>query len=162
MVCLRWCSVKEPSCLYRRCGFDPLIRKILWRRKWQPTPVFLLEESHGQSSLMGYSPWGRKELDSTEWPSPHSTLVQEQNSIYTLFFGALNFTFTTRHIHNRALFPLWPCFLSETIYLIFPSSILDTYEPGVFIFQCPIFLPFHTVRGVLKARILCELTYTFF
>ena len=37
-----------------------------WRRKWQPTPVFLPEEFHGQRSLVGYSPWGHKELDTTE------------------------------------------------------------------------------------------------
>ena len=37
-----------------------------WRRKWQPTPVFLLGKSHGQRSLAGYSPWGRKESDKTE------------------------------------------------------------------------------------------------
>ena len=37
-----------------------------WRRKWQPTPVFLPGESHGQRSLVGYSPWGRKELDTPE------------------------------------------------------------------------------------------------
>ena len=37
-----------------------------YRRKWQPTPVFLPEESHGQRSLAGYSPWGCKELDTTE------------------------------------------------------------------------------------------------
>ena len=35
-------------------------RKILWRRRWQPTPVFLPGKSHGQSSLVGYSPWGPK------------------------------------------------------------------------------------------------------
>ena len=39
---------------------DPL------EKEWQPTPVFLPEESHGQRSLAGYSPWGRKELDMTE------------------------------------------------------------------------------------------------
>ena len=38
-----------------------------WRRKWQPTPVFLPRESHGQRSLAGYSPWGHKELDMTKW-----------------------------------------------------------------------------------------------
>ena len=38
-----------------------------WRRKWQPTPVFLSGESHGQKSLAGYSPWGFKESDTTEW-----------------------------------------------------------------------------------------------
>ena len=37
-----------------------------WRRKWQPTPVFLPGESHGQRSLVGYSSWGREELDTTE------------------------------------------------------------------------------------------------
>ena len=36
-----------------------------WRRKWQPTSVFLPEKSHGQSSIAGYSPWGRKESDKT-------------------------------------------------------------------------------------------------
>ena len=40
--------------------------KIPWRRAWQPTPVFLPGESHGQRSLSGYSPWGRKELDTIE------------------------------------------------------------------------------------------------
>ena len=45
---------------------DPWVRKITWRRKWQPTPVFLPGESHGQRSLAGYSPWGRKESDRTE------------------------------------------------------------------------------------------------
>ena len=46
--------------------FDPLVRKILWRRKWQPTPGLLSGKSHGERSLVGYSPWGRKELDTTE------------------------------------------------------------------------------------------------
>ena len=47
-------------------GFDPWIRKICWRRVWQPTPVFLPGESHGQRSLTGDSLWGHKELDMTE------------------------------------------------------------------------------------------------
>ena len=50
-----------------RPGFDPWVRKIPWRRKWQPTPVLLPGEFHGQKSLVGYSPWGRKESDMTEW-----------------------------------------------------------------------------------------------
>ena len=49
-----------------RCGFDPWVRKIPWRRKWQPTPVFLSGKSHGQRNLVGYSPWGCKESDMTE------------------------------------------------------------------------------------------------
>ena len=43
-----------------------LVGKIPWRREWQPTPVFLLGKFHGQRSLVGYSPSGCKELDTTE------------------------------------------------------------------------------------------------
>ena len=60
---LRWYSV----CL--QCGrprFNPWVGKILWRRKWQPTPGYLPGESHGQWCLVGYSLWGRKESDMTE------------------------------------------------------------------------------------------------
>ena len=47
-------------------GFNPWVRKIPWRRKWQPFPVFLPGKFHGQRSLAGYSPCGHKELDMTE------------------------------------------------------------------------------------------------
>ena len=66
---------KEPTCQCRRCkryGFNPWLRKIPWRRKWQPTPVLLPEKSHGQKSLVGYSPWGHKESNMTEWLSVHA------------------------------------------------------------------------------------------
>ena len=43
-------------------SFNPWVRKILWRRKWQPTPVFLPGKSHGQRTLGGYSPWGFKRV----------------------------------------------------------------------------------------------------
>ena len=55
-------SGKEPSCLYRRHRFNPWVWKIPRGRKWQPTPVFLTGKSHGQRSLEGYSPWGRKRV----------------------------------------------------------------------------------------------------
>ena len=51
----------------RRCGFDLWVGNIPWRREWQPTPVFLPGESHGQRGLVGYSPWGREESDMTAW-----------------------------------------------------------------------------------------------
>ena len=59
-------SGKESACHCWRCGLDPWVGKIPWRRKWQPTPVFLPGEFHGQRSLAGYSPWGHKESDTTE------------------------------------------------------------------------------------------------
>ena len=62
-------SGKEPACQcrrYKRCWLDPWIRKIPWKRAWQPTPVFLPGEFHGRRSLVGYSPWCCKESDTTE------------------------------------------------------------------------------------------------
>ena len=60
---LRW----QRICLQcRRPGFDPWAGKILWRREWLLTPLFLPREFHGQKSLVGYSPWGHKESDPTE------------------------------------------------------------------------------------------------
>ena len=51
-----WLSGKEPACQCRRYRFNPWIGKILWRRKWQSTPVFLPGEFHGQRILMVYTP----------------------------------------------------------------------------------------------------------
>ena len=50
----------------KRLRFDPCVGKMPGRRVWQPTAVFLLGEAHGQRSLAGYSPCGRKEPDPTE------------------------------------------------------------------------------------------------
>ena len=61
--------VKKITCQRRkrkRHRFHPWVGKIPWSGKWQPTPVFLRGKSHGQRSLVGYSPWGRKESDVTE------------------------------------------------------------------------------------------------
>ena len=51
----------------KRCWFNPWVGKIPCSRKWQPAPVFLPAKSQGQRSLMGYSPWGHRESDMTEW-----------------------------------------------------------------------------------------------
>ena len=60
-------TCKAGDCLqYKRPSSDPWVRKFPWRRKWQPTPILLPGKSHGQSSLVGYSPWGHKESDMTE------------------------------------------------------------------------------------------------
>ena len=57
---------KESACSVGELCLIPGLGKMSWRRKWQPTPVFLPRESHGQRSLAGYSPWGRKKSDTTE------------------------------------------------------------------------------------------------
>ena len=61
-----------------RAGFDPWVRKIPWRREWQPTLVFLPGEFFGQRSPVGYSPWGQKESDTTK----QLILSLEYNGIY--------------------------------------------------------------------------------
>ena len=67
----RWLGGKESACLLparevEGHGSDRSVMKTPWRKKWQPTPVFLPEKSHGQRSLAGHSPWGCKEPDMTE------------------------------------------------------------------------------------------------
>ena len=68
---------KEPTCQCRRCkkhGFNPWIRKVPWRRKWQSTPLFLPGKYHGQRSLAGYSPGGLKAI--MKWQFQAATLPQ--------------------------------------------------------------------------------------
>ena len=62
-------SCREPACQcrrHRRLHFNPWVWMIPWRRAWQPTPVYLPGESHGQRNLVGYSPQGHKESEMTE------------------------------------------------------------------------------------------------
>ena len=80
------------------------------------------------------------------------TLIHGPNipgSYAILVFTLLDFTFITSHIHNWALFFLWLCLfiLSGVSCPQISSSILGTYLPGVFTFQCLIFLPFRIVHG---------------
>ena len=68
---------KESTCqyrIYRKLRFSPQVGKISWRRKWQPTPVFLPEKSYGQRSLVGYSPWGCKRIR-------HELVIKHNNKL---------------------------------------------------------------------------------
>ena len=76
---------KEVTCQCRSLGFDPWIGNIPWRRKWQPSPVFLPGKPHGQRSLAGYSPWGPKELDMNEQLSTHTHLLALTVSLSSCF-----------------------------------------------------------------------------
>ena len=85
-----------------------------------------------------------------------SNLPNIPGSYAILLFTALDLASITSHIHNWVLFLLWlhPFILSGVISALISSSILDIYRPGEFLLQYPIILHFHTVHGVLKARIL--------
>ena len=75
-ICLQW----------RRHSFDSWVRKIPWRWKHQPTLVFLPGEFHGQRSLAGFSPWGHKELDMTEWLK-HTHVIILKFSLHDEYFN---------------------------------------------------------------------------
>ena len=83
-------SGKEPACQCRskRFRFNPWVRKILWRRAWQPTPVFLPGESHGQRSLAEFSPYSCHESDTTKVTShAHTQWTIRRESVVTFYLA---------------------------------------------------------------------------
>ena len=72
---------------HRRCGLDPCVGEIPWRRKWQPPLVFLSGESHGQGSLAGYRPCNRRE-SGTAWVTEHARKGSPNSDL--LYFQALS------------------------------------------------------------------------
>ena len=111
--------------------FDPWVRKIPWRRKWQLAPVFLPGELHGHRSLKGYSPGGCKESDTTECTHTHTYNVMKHpwnpNSVgFGGFPGGLN---TSTYWESEACQlhgdrsscvqnPSWPCLDNEPLHLV--------------------------------------------
>ena len=63
------------------------VRKISWSRKWQPTPMFLPGKFLGKKSLVGYSPWSRKESDTTEHIHTHNEYTR---GIQPMFYNNVN------------------------------------------------------------------------
>ena len=103
-------TAKEPACRVRRQkrhGFDPRVGKIIWRRAWQPIPVFLPGESHGQRNLMGYSPWGHQELDMTKVTAHtgQSLLYSKVIQFYTYICSFLNILFHDGLMRRLAIVP---------------------------------------------------------
>ena len=126
---------KEPACQcgrHERHGFDPWVGKIPWRRAWQPTPVFLPGEVHGQRSLAGYSPWGHKELDSTEATACTHCVLDMHVWWYSFKFSILGVRWNRfdwlidSRIHSWGPYYLKPCFI--------PSSITGDTDVGTFHF----------------------------
>ena len=68
--------------------FDPWVRKICWRRKWNPTLVFLPGESSGQRSLVGYSQRGHRELDTSEQLNTHPLTTSKATAFPTFLTGS--------------------------------------------------------------------------
>ena len=95
----RWLRSKEFACQCRRHEFNLWVRKIPWRRKWQPTPAFLPGKSYAHSGLVGYSPWGCKRVK-------HDLATKQQNKSYIQ--GWLNLL-----LQGARLYGPWPLIMSS-------------------------------------------------
>ena len=73
----------------KETGFNSLVRKIPWRRKWQSAPVFLSGVSHGQRSLAAYSPWGHKSQTRQQLKPPSPLKMNNKTSIIFLVYQLL-------------------------------------------------------------------------
>ena len=88
----------------KRCRFDICVRKIPQRKKWQPTPLFLPGESHGQRSLVGYSPLGHKESDTTAETQHGYTLCILEARKFDSFFNEVSVVLKKK-CSDECLFP---------------------------------------------------------
>ena len=106
-----WLPGSACVCLQcRRPGFDSWVRKISWRRKWQPTPVFLPGESHGQRSLVGCSLQGRKESDTTERLHFHFHFLSYWTvPLFIIYWIGLNKSSVFLALMFLNSHYLWPC-----------------------------------------------------
>ena len=83
----RWLNGKEYTCQCRRLRVNPWVRNIPWSRKWQPVPVFMPGNFHGQRFLGGYRSWGHKESDTTEHSRMHYAMYQLTMCKLIIFHG---------------------------------------------------------------------------
>ena len=91
-----------------RPRFNPWVQTISWRRKWQPTPVFLPGKSHGRWNLVGYSPWGRKESDTTERPHfLYFNLIRSAKTPFPNKATVMGPEYQDLDFHWRLLFTCW-------------------------------------------------------
>ena len=125
----KWHSSKESACQcrrHRRHGFDPWVRKIPWRSKRQPTPVFLPGESHGQRSLVGYSLWGCKELNTTTqiahtWQSNKEQWFNNTHKkVETFWHWEVN---TLTRLHHGVILPIDYIKHNKLIHVCFSLAI---------------------------------------
>ena len=117
---LPWWLRRESICLQcGRPGFHPWVGKIPWRRKWQSSPGLLPGKSHGQRSLVGYSPWGHKESDTTE---------RLHYSHYKVNFTIWGDSF--KRIKDHIYLPLIPDYLGFPDSSVGKESACSAGDPG--------------------------------
>ena len=130
---------KESTSNVEDLGSIPWLGRFPWRRAWQPTPVFLPGESHGQMGLVGYSPWGHKESDKTEWLSTaqqDASVVSDQlfETLWTIACqAALSMGFSRQEYRSGLPFP-FPGYLPnrgiEPMSLMSPALVGEFFTTG--------------------------------
>ena len=103
-----------------------------WRKEWQPIPGFLPGEFHGQRSLASYSPWGRKESDTTEWLT-HTYRIRQREIMLLICIQSMQIssirTGTTSSFPGLSLF-LLQCIQIQPSSLLFAHKIHSLFLPG--------------------------------
>ena len=128
---VQWLRICLQYRRHTRCGFDPWVRKIPWRRKWQPTPIFLPEQSHGLSTLASYSPWDLSRTQLSDWAcTTHRvlTLYSWEETLGEGFLSSRQFT----SLRYWDIDPLRVHGLVTCCFHLRPGetlSILPTYTP---------------------------------
>ena len=116
---------KASACNAGEPGFNPWVRKIPWRRKWQPTPVLLPGKSHGQKSLVDYSPWDSKESDMTERLHFHLHFLLRDTQASQVNISEIGLHFA---VHAKVELPTLP-------YSAYPKAVIklmvDTREDNL-------------------------------
>ena len=135
---------KQSACQSRRRRFDPWVSSILWMRKWQPTPVFLLGDSHGQRSLVGYSPWDHKNKI-LGWIHYYIAI----NMIYIFIFRFQNKSILWPLKVQLALDTVPPCLTGQTGLLAWSTALhswVPQMVPSLNTQSCvATFLPWHSI-----------------
>ena len=103
-----------------RHKFSSWLKNILWKRAWQPTPVFLSGESHGQRCMACYSPQGCKELDKTE-------VIQHTNKHH--YSPVYSSWYIPRHIENQKIVLDWEV-MGDSVVKYLPANAGDAGDPG--------------------------------
>ena len=146
---VQWLRICLQCRRLKRHRFSPWVRKIPWRRKWQPTPVSLPADFHGQGSLAGYNPWGHKELDVTEditqgplWSGPARSSISapclpvSPRSATPAFFLQLEFTKPIGRAFAHPPKPRMPAWLAPSCFTGFDSAGASLATCSVIAYHC--------------------------
>ena len=126
------------------CGFDPQVRKIPWMRAWQPTPVFLPGDCHGQRILEGYSQWVHKESDTTKATTNqlyYYHFITRQRWTFLLFYSVVFLTlchlcYSTYSKFQRSCFKIATWVAQNISHWVLDLFLLSFFLLFIFLSDC--------------------------